>query len=171
MHGSTKVLGWKSMPDVDVSAIEAEHYARLSRRPNAAPLISGLKRGRGRFASRRSRSSDDERPATPAAARFIDLFADAVAPLWPNALQDLDRPVIDPDALEIDHEPIAARELDTDAQRSQLRDHLLRLPATLREDLVPPLLPGHGPRLARSWRKGRVGDRERKFRQPPAGSL
>jgi hypothetical protein len=84
----------------------------------------------------------------PQPGGFIELFANAVAPLWPNALQDLDRPVIDPDALEIDHEPIAARELDTDAQRSQLRDHLLRLPATLREDFVPPLLPGHGPRLA-----------------------
>jgi hypothetical protein len=55
--------------------------------------------------------------------------------------------VIDPGVLEIDDEPIAARELDTDAQRSQLRDHLLGLPATLRENLVPPLLPGHGSRL------------------------
>src|SRR5829696_1953100 len=87
-------------------------------------------------------------PATPAAGRFIDLFANAVAPPWPSALQDLDRPVIDPDVLEMDDEPIVARELDTDAQRSQLRDHFLRLAATLREDLVPPLLPGHGPRLA-----------------------
>ena len=87
-------------------------------------------------------------PATPAAGRFIDLFANAVAPLWPSALQDLDRPVIDPDVLEMDDEPIVARELDTDAQRSQLRDHFLRLAATLRENLVPPLLPGHSPRLA-----------------------
>src|SRR5215218_7806364 len=84
----------------------------------------------------------------PQPGRFIDLFANAVAPLWPSALQVLDRPVIDPDVLEMDDEPIVARELDTDAQRSQLRDHFLRLAATLREDLVPPLLPGHGPRLA-----------------------
>src|SRR5215204_4280439 len=78
----------------------------------------------------------------------VDLFANAVAPLWPSALEELDRPVIDPDVLEMDDEPIVARELDTDAQRSQLRDHFLRLAATLREDLVPPLLLGHGPRLA-----------------------
>src|SRR5215218_718327 len=111
-----------------------------ARSPSGCSAALGPLRTRGATAALR--------PITAAAGRFIDLFANAVAPPWPSALQDLDRPVIDPDVLEMDDEPIVARELDTDAQRSQLRDHFLRLAATLREDLVPPLLPGHGPRLA-----------------------
>jgi hypothetical protein len=135
------------------------HGASAGRRPYAtrgrspARLTPGLA-GRSRL-RRYSRSPGG----------FTDLFANAVPPLWPNALQDLDGPLIDPDALEIDHEPIAARELDTDAQRSQLRDHLLRLPATLREDLVPPLPLGHGSRLASI--EGRSLPREAAEAAPP----
>jgi hypothetical protein len=79
---------------------------------------------------------------SPQPGGFIDLFANAVPPAWPNAIQHLDGPLIDL-GLEVEHEPIPASELDLDAQRSKLCDRLLRLPAILRQDLVTPLLPGH----------------------------
>ena len=74
--------------------------------------------------------------------RFIDLFANAVLPAWPNAIQHLDGPLIDL-GLKVEHEPVPASELDSNAKRSKLCDRLLRLAAILREDLVTPLLPGH----------------------------
>ena len=73
----------------------------------------------------------------------IDLFADALLPAWPNAIQHLDGPLIDLGLLEIEHEPIAAPQFHLNAQRSQLCDRLLRLATTLREDLVTPLPPSH----------------------------
>jgi hypothetical protein len=48
---------------------------------------------------------------------------------------------------EIEHKPIAAFELNPDASPSQLRDRLLRLSETAREDPATPLVLGHGSRL------------------------
>jgi len=70
------------------------------------------------------------------------LVANAISPAWPNAIQDLDRPVIDQEVLELEYEPITARELNADAQGSHLCDRLLRGSATFREDLLTPLLRG-----------------------------
>jgi hypothetical protein len=77
-------------------------------------------------------------------------IANALPPARPNALEHLARPVIDHGVLNREHEQVAAPQLDTESQGPQLRDRLLRLAATLRAELVLPLLPVHRPRLPAS---------------------
>jgi hypothetical protein len=79
---------------------------------------------------------------SPQPGRLVDLFANAVSPAWPHAIEHLDASLIDL-GLEVEDEPFPASKLDLNAQRSKLCDRLLRLAAIRREDPVTPLLPGH----------------------------
>jgi hypothetical protein len=77
----------------------------------------------------------------------MELLRNAPPPAGPNALQRLERPVVDLGVLDREYEQVATPQLNQHSRGPHLRNRLLRLAAKFRADFVTPLLPIHESKL------------------------